>query len=976
MRYGRVMATTAAVTALALGGLAADPAPTSSLGLVFDGPVQAAARLGDTLFVGGRFDSVAPGANAVGTLYALSPLSGAVTGLPAFPLVDGTIRAIVADGAGGHYIGGVLTTVGGSAAGHLVHVLADGSRDAVFGAPQVTAVQALARAGAALYVIGGFSSTSDRIVRLDAATGQTTAWAHGLPATFQPVMVETAGSRVIVGGGAAVGQPIVYAFDAVSGTPSWSATLGPAGYVSDAVLVGARLIVAGAFLVAPDITGLAALDPATGVPDPAWTIPGGAAGASRLAASGSTVYVTGGFSALGGQARPGYAAVDAASHTVLPWQPSATLPAAVDLVALPNGHLVVGGTRGATAPSLVQVNTAGTVVPWTPAAPATSITALAVDSGGALVVGSTMAATGAVARSNLAAIDLTTGSVLPWAPAVNDAVHALAAEGDTVYAGGLFTDVSGQPRSRLAALDATTGAVRAWTPAPMSGIVRDIELDTAHVYALGALSATGTSLQNLFRLDRTSGALDAHWRPQPFEAIDGALAGGEFLVAGAALGPVRPVPSVGVVEAYDLVTASRRRLAFTDSGRVFALALAGDTVYATGVFTAVNGVGRNNLAALDRRTGTVMSFNYAPGVLGGSGLTVADGRVVQISAGAGPHGTGVTFFTAVRADGSAAPWNPGYGQSLGFSGESRVATLGSALVAMGAFDALGPPALQGLAVFPLDGSRGPTNLRLARRGPLTEFVWDAAALAPAGGYVLEAGSTPGATSFTLPLGPVTSFAAVVPPGIFFVRVRTLGAPGGVEEVSNEVVLRGDCVAAPPPPTGLHAALGVSAVSLAWFAPDARVDRYRLEVGTGPGLVNLLTLSVPGAQTSFAATAPAGTYFVRVRGENACGASAPSGEVRLTVGSGDSLPGAPTGVAVSVSGGTVVLTWTPPPGPVTGYVVEAGLAAGQATLGSFAVGTTAGLVVNGVPSGVYTVRVRALSAAGSGPPSRDAAVVVP
>ena len=966
MRIGvRVLAGLVVLTGV--GGLAADPAPTSAIGLIVDGPVQAATRLGDVLYIGGRFASVAPGGNALGTVYALSPVTGAATGAPAFPGIAGAVRAIVADGAGGYYVGGVLTTVGGSAAGHLVHVLANGSRDTGFAAPQVGAVQALARAGTALYVIGSLTTTPDRIVRLDAATGQSTAWAHGLPTTFQPAVVETAGTRVIVGGSAPPGQPIAYAFDAASGAPAWSATLGPTGYVSDVVLAGPRLIVAGAFLVAPDINGLAALDPATGVPDPSWTIAGGAAGAARLAAAGTTVYVTGNFSAIGGQPRPGYAAIDAATHTVLPWQPAATLPAAVDLVALPNGHLVVGGTRGATAPSLMQVNTAGTVVPWTPAAVATSVTALAVDSSGALVVGSTLAATGAVARANLAAVDLTTGAVLPWAPSADDAVHALAAEGDTVYAGGLFTAVAGQPRSRLAAIDATSGAVRAWTPAPISGVVRDIELDTRHVYALGPLSATGSDLRNLMRFDRTGGALDMHWRPQPFEAIDGALAGGEFLVAGAAQLPIRPVSTAGVVEAYDLVTARRRRLAFTDVGRVFALALAGDTVYATGVFTAVNGVARNNLAALDRRTGTVLSFNYAPGVLGGSGLTVADGRVVQISAGGGPHGTGVTFFTAVRADGTAAPWNPGYGQSLGFSGESRVATLGSSLVAMGAFASLGPPALQGLAVFALDGARGPTNLRFGRRGPVTEFVWDPAAHVPFGGYVLEAGTTPGATSFTLPLGQVSSFAVVVPPGIFFVRVRTLGAQSGSEEVSNEVVLRGDCVAAPPPPTGLHAAIGGSSVSLAWFGPDANVDRYRLEVGTAPGLANLLTLALPGAQTTFAAAAPAGTYFVRVRGENACGSSAASGEVRLTVGAGDPLPAAPTALTATVSGSTVALTWTPPPGPVTGYVVEAGLAAGQATLGSFAVGLAPGLVVNGVPPGVYAIRVRALSAAGSGPP---------
>ena len=67
-----------------------------------------------------------------------------------------------------------------------------------------------------------------------------------------------------------------------------------------------------------------------------------------------------------------------------------------------------------------------------------------------------------------------------------------------------------------------------------------------------------------------------------------------------------------------------------------------------------------------------------------------------------------------------------------------------------------------------------------------------------------------------------------------------------------------------------------------------------------------------------------------------------------------------------------------PGANAVAVVErhAGLAAEQATLGSVAVRTTPALMVNGAPPGVYAVRVRALSAAGSGPPSRDAAVAVP
>jgi len=42
-------------------------------------------------------------------------------------------------------------------------------------------------------------------------------------------------------------------------------------------------------------------------------------------------------------------------------------------------------------------------------------------------------------RSNLAAIDVTTGRPTAWNPRANDAVWSLAKSGSTIYAGGYFT---------------------------------------------------------------------------------------------------------------------------------------------------------------------------------------------------------------------------------------------------------------------------------------------------------------------------------------------------------------------------------------------------------------------------------------------------------------------------------------------------------------------------------------------------------
>jgi hypothetical protein len=59
---------------------------------------------------------------------------------------------------------------------------------------------------------------------------------------------------------------------------------------------------------------------------------------------------------------------------------------------------------------------------------------------------------------------------------------------------------------------------------------------------------------------------------------------------------------------------------------------------------------------------------------------------------------------------------------------------------------------------------------------------------------------------------------------------------------------------------------------------------------------------------------------------------------------------------------------------TGYLVEAGSAAGLANLALIPVGATS--VSGPVPAGTYYVRIRAVSACGTTPPSNEVTVVVP
>jgi hypothetical protein len=96
--------------------------------------------------------------------------------------------------------------------------------------------------------------------------------------------------------------------------------------------------------------------------------------------------------------------------------------------------------------------------------------------------------------------------------------------------------------------------------------------------------------------------------------------------------------------------------------------------------------------------------------------------------------------------------------------------------------------------------------------------------------------------------------------------------------------RMDCNAAPSSPNSLVPTKNGAIVTLNWTAPvggDA-VSTYVIEVGNTPGTNNVGTFVAPGAAATFQREAPPGTYYVRVFARNACGTSAPSNEVVVTV----------------------------------------------------------------------------------------------
>jgi hypothetical protein len=95
-----------------------------------------------------------------------------------------------------------------------------------------------------------------------------------------------------------------------------------------------------------------------------------------------------------------------------------------------------------------------------------------------------------------------------------------------------------------------------------------------------------------------------------------------------------------------------------------------------------------------------------------------------------------------------------------------------------------------------------------------------------------------------------------------------------------------CDAAPGAPRDLRVVASASkhTVRMAWDAGPGAVARYLMESGSAPGANNFPAREVAdvAARELTVSSVPAGTYYVRVRADNACGTSPPSNEVRVVV----------------------------------------------------------------------------------------------
>jgi predicted phage tail protein len=167
--------------------------------------------------------------------------------------------------------------------------------------------------------------------------------------------------------------------------------------------------------------------------------------------------------------------------------------------------------------------------------------------------------------------------------------------------------------------------------------------------------------------------------------------------------------------------------------------------------------------------------------------------------------------------------------------------------------------------------------------------------------------------------------------------------------------------------------------MSWRANPAggTPTQYLIYVGTTSWGQNIVKAMPLGNVQTISTTLPPGTYYARVRAQNAQGISSSSDQTVFRIGT---RLASPTNLTASWSGTTTTLRWgasaadsaeTTP----TDYVLEAGTSPGRADVASLSLGTATTFSAD-VPAGVYFVRVRARNANGDSNPTQDLVVAPP
>jgi hypothetical protein len=461
--------------------------------------------------------------------------------------------------------------------------------------------------------------------------------------------------------------------------------------------------------------------------------------------SGSTLYVGGSFTTMGGQTRNRIAAVDASSGVVASWNPNADND--VWGIAVSGSTVYVGGyfsqIGGQTRYRLAAINAAtGAATSWNPSTdPGSLIVQTIAVSGSTIYVGGAFANMGGQVRSNLAALDATTGAATSWNPGPNSSVIGLAVGSSTVYVGGYFTSIAGTVRNHVAEIRTSNGAATSWNPNADRSVL-SIQIVGSTIYLGGEFNNVGGQARNrAAAIDGTGNATSLesqrlehglrgdrgrqqrvhrrHLRQHRWRVAEQHRRhrhqnrGWRRTGTPGRTTPSRPSPWVGArsTRAGSSSTSAVRRVLTSPpeprlrerddvepgvNGEVRALALSGNNVYAGGAFTEVaacRGTARGHRRRDWKRDDLESRRERNRAVVRARGLAVRGGSFTSLA------GAARNFLGSFNPAGVLTTWNPNANAAV-----LALSVDGSVVHAGGRFTAMAGVARSGLAAINLAGS--------------------------------------------------------------------------------------------------------------------------------------------------------------------------------------------------------------------------------------------------------------------------------
>lgn len=794
---------------------------------VTDGSVVTMASTGSTLFLGGSFTRVGPFTGSAVVLDAANPV-------PMFPMLSipnlfhSQVLSAASDSAGGWFLGGSFVQAQGQPHVRLLHVRADGSIADWAPAPNGNVTALLFTAGR-LYVAGAFTNIGgeDRsgLAVIDTGTAAAQAW-NPVPASGTVRNFLLANGKLYVYGSFRLmngeARASIAVFDPVTGAFLPDVPAGPdrlwSSQVHSMAASADRLFLSGDFSYLSLPTGsFARIDTASGsatapfadltgavhaiVPDGAggWFVGGtvsSAHGVGRtnllhlnadgslapwapapdgdvraLALCGDTLFVGGAFQYVGGQYRPGFAAVHASTGALLTATPTAG--GQVNALARSGDRLFVGGsfnffgsttrqglasldwrtlklsaeqpwgcgsgvstllttatdlyaggyftTITSSASGFTRTDTTGASTDPTPLGIGGTGYALAEDGAGGWYVGGTFASSGSVVTNVMQRN--ADGSLGTFSADANGTVRVLVRSGNTLYLGGTFTTVNGQPRIGVAAVDVVSGALLPFDAAlSAAASVRTLALANDTLYIGGAFTAVGGQPRaGLARVDATTGAVSS-WAPDVVrnpgtpEVQKVTVANGRVWIAGR-FTAVAGLSHIGVASLDPVTGAPNAWTPSVITNQECTIEVSGSKVFVGGDFTNVNGSPISYFAALDATTGAVIpgwSIQPISAVralrLVGNTLYLA-GQFTIVNAQVRYYAAAVNATT-----GALLPYAPTLG-SFAFAIEPSGGQIGIA----GAFTVGTPVAVNNLAGFSL-ATLAPTGFAPNVNGPVSTLA--------------------------------------------------------------------------------------------------------------------------------------------------------------------------------------------------------------------------------------------------------------